>query len=650
MIHVPTSEPKSSTAQSTARVPPNRKCTLGTVVLGFSIFLVYYAALDGPFIFDDTSTIIDNSSIRRLWPLFGDGETTAPCSPPAATALYARPLVNLSFAVNYYFGALDPRGYRAAHIVLHFLSALLIWSIVARTLRLDYFHASFEPVADLLSLAAALIWALHPVVTESVVYITQRTELMMGFLYLATLYCSIRYWSTSHARGRTFWLALATLSCLAGMFCKEMIASAPAMVLLFEHTFVARSVRRALSQSWPLYVGLTLSWIPAIALNYDGPRTPMAGFSLGVAAHEWWFTQAKVFFLYLKLAVWPWPLVIHYEIPYLKTLSEAWPWLLAAGSFAISTLVLLWRNRAVGFAMAWVVAVLSPTLVIPLVGETVAERRMYVPLAALVPLFVVGGYTLLALAWQLVTRHSETSKTSEGPKKVAVVVTAVLSIGFGALSAQRLTAYETELSLWQDALVHQPNDPLVRANLGISFIQAGRLAEAIPHFAAWVQLKPDSHWAHYNLARSLEGSEPPEEAMKYYRKALELQPDHVASHYNLARLLEGNKKWLWAIKHYRRAIDRQPDFSAAHTNLALLFQSFGDMPEAITHFKAALRTQKDLNNYVHLMLALRQADRSTEAVVVAERALEIAQSQGETGVAEELEIVLTSLRNRPSDQ
>ncbi len=619
---------------------------MGIAVLGFSIGLVYYPALQGPFIFDDSSTIVDNLSIRQLWPLFGDGEKTAPLSPPSATAVYARPLVNLSFAINYSFGKLDPRGYRATHLALHFLSALLLWFLVVRTLRLEYFRGTYDSVAEVLSFAVALVWALHPLVTECVVYITQRTELMMGFFYLATLYCSLRYWSAERSLARRFFLILATLACISGMFCKEMIASAPAMVLLFERTFVAGSFRRAFRRSWPLYVGLALAWIPAIGLNYYGPRTPMTGFGMGVTAQEWWYTQTKVFFLYLQLAIWPWPLVIHYEFPYLKTLSEAWPWLLAAGLFVSGTIALLWRNRAAGFVMAWVLAVLSPTLVIPLVGETVAERRMYVPLAALVSLFVVGGYALLNMAWQAFGRGGIRSSESEGPKKIAAFAAIGLSVGFGMLSAQRLVAYQTEQSLWQDAVVHQPNDPFVRANLGISLTKTGQIREAIPHFEVWVRLRPDSHWAHYNLARSLEGTGRPEEAMKHYRLTLKHQPDHAASHYNLARLLENNREWLEARKHYRQAIEVQPDFSAAYTNLGLLAYHLGDMQEAVEHFESALGIQTDLGNYVNLLLALMQTNRSTDAIEVAERAIVLARSQKDTGMVVELETILASLRPR----
>ncbi|MEO8499150.1 MAG: hypothetical protein ABI614_29135, partial [Planctomycetota bacterium] len=248
-------------------VPHGVILVLGMLVLGVAVCLVYGPATRGPFVFDDKGTIVDNLSIRQLWPLMGSGSSGGPLNPPKATPVDGRPLVNLTLAVNYYFGGLDPFGYRVVHIVFHFLSAMLLWAIIARTLRLDYFEGRFERVAEPLSFASALVWALHPVNTESVVYVTQRTELMMGMFYLATLYCSLRYWAAAHAATRWAYLVLATTTCLSGMLCKEMMASAPVMVLLFERTFVARSFRRALRRSWPLYVGLALAWVHVIVIH-----------------------------------------------------------------------------------------------------------------------------------------------------------------------------------------------------------------------------------------------------------------------------------------------------------------------------------------------------------------------------------------------
>lgn len=643
MHHTHTKQTESAAAQPTGAASNMWRGVflfLGMLVLGAAVCLLYYPATRGPFVFDDSGSIVNNLSIRQLWPLWGSEENPGPLNPPKATPVDGRPLVNFSLAVNYYFGKLDPFGYRVVHIVVHVLSAVLLWAIVARSLRLDYFQGQFDRVAEPLSFAAALVWALHPVNTECVVYVTQRTELMMGMFYLATLYCSLRYWNAMQKATRATWLGLASLACLSGMLCKEMMASAPVMLLLFERTFIAGSLRRALSRSWRLYVGLALAWVYVLALYSHGSRTPGAGFGQGVAAHVWWFTQAKVLFLYLKLSVWPWPLVIHYEIPYLQTVAEAWPWLLATGLLAIGTLVLLWRRSAVGFVAVWFVAVLSPTLVIPLVGETAVERRMYVPLAAIVPLFIVGGYVWLRQFWRSVKPREGVEPIRSAPFAVFSVVTIVLAITFGCVSSRRLVAYRDKLGLWQDALLHQPHDPLVQFNIGTILADAGQLPEAIRHFEEAVRLDPDSYRAHYNLARALEASARPQEAIEHYRATLRLRSDDAASHYNLARLLEDNGQPLEAIEHYRQTIAVQPDFSAAHTNLAILLLTAGHTPEAIRHFELALRTQEDLDNYMNLVMIYSQLNRAADVIPIAEKALVLARSQGETSLAQELETIL----------
>ncbi len=270
---------------------------------------------------------------------------------------------------------------------------MLLWAIVHRVFQLPYFHGKFDRASGTLSFLVALVWALHPLQTETIEYVSQRTELMVGLFYLATLYCSLRYFTNSEVRARTKWCSLAVAASAAGMACKEVMVTAPVVVLLFERTFIASSFRTALRTSWPLYVSLAASWLILLALNYDSPRSTSAGFGQGIPLVAYWCTQCKMLLMYLKLSVWPWPLVISYHFPLLDTLSQAWPWPLAAAALGAGTLVLVWRKSAVGFVGAWVLIILSPTLVVPIVREMAAERRMYLPLAAIVPL-VLGGFYL----------------------------------------------------------------------------------------------------------------------------------------------------------------------------------------------------------------------------------------------------------------
>ena len=151
------------------------------LLLGVVIWLVYGRCLNDPFIFDDESTIANNPSIVRLWPLAGDAEQPGPLNPPNELPISGRPLVNLTLALDDHFGGESPVGYHAFNLVVHWLSAVVLLGIVRRTLELEYFHGRFTGSTDLLALIVSVLWAVHPLQTETVVYITQRTELMVGF-------------------------------------------------------------------------------------------------------------------------------------------------------------------------------------------------------------------------------------------------------------------------------------------------------------------------------------------------------------------------------------------------------------------------------------------------------------------------------------
>src|SRR5450432_49094 len=166
----------------------------GIILLCGIVGGVYARGLNAPFIFDDLDSVVDNASIVRLWPLWGTAAHPGPLNPPPYSSTSARPLVNLSLAINYYFGQIDPFGYHIFNLIAHLLSAMVLWAIVSRTLRLKYFSGNFDRAAGLLGFAVAIVWVLHPLTTESVQYITQRSELMYALFYFITIYCALRYW------------------------------------------------------------------------------------------------------------------------------------------------------------------------------------------------------------------------------------------------------------------------------------------------------------------------------------------------------------------------------------------------------------------------------------------------------------------------
>ncbi len=577
--------------------------------------MVYGRATSSPFVFDDMFCITANPSIVNLWPPIGDAEQPGPLNPAKELSTAGRPLVNLSLALNYHFGGLDPVGYHVFNLIVHVLSALLLMAIVRRTLCLHYFEGRFDHASGPLSLLAALLWAVHPLQTETVIYVTQRTELMVGFFYLATLYSSLRYWSALSPAARTTWLALSTLACLAGMASKEVMVTAPLVVLLFERTFLAGSFRQAIRKSWPLYAGLALGWVLLLGLNYNGPRSNSAGFDHNVPAYAWWLTQTKVLWMYLKLAVWPWPLTIHYKLPYLTSPASAWPWLLPTALLILATLVLWWRRNPIGFVGAWVLIILSPTLVVPIVTEVAAERRMYLPLAALAALIVAGGYRLAQRTQRRPVSAEGSGRADRSAGKIAAAAALALVILLSLVSVRRLAAYHNSVTLWQDAAAYQPDDPVVRNNLGLELANAGRLQEAMEQYQQALRLNPDSIEAYYNLGIALANGGHTQEAIANFQQALQRKPNGPSIHNNLGLALYEAGQIQQAVDHYQEALRLKPDYPEAYNNLGVALLNAGQTQESIKRFRHALRIQPDYAEaHVNLGLALYNSGQSQEAI------------------------------------
>ncbi|HEY2840526.1 MAG TPA: tetratricopeptide repeat protein [Pirellulales bacterium] len=565
---------------------------LAALVLCVVLWGVYGRTLHQPFIFDDRGSILDNSSIKRLRPLLGDARGDGPLNSRNET-IGRRPLANLSLAINYRLGGLHPEGYHLFSIVVHFLTALLLWMIVGRTLRLPFFGDKFADVADPLALLVTLVWALHPLQTESVAYVTQRTELMVGFCYLSTFYSSLRYWDAKSRGERFTWLALATLSCLVGVGCKEVIVTAPALVLLFERTFIAGSFRRAIRESWPLYLGLALSWGWLLALSVYGPRYGTAGFGRGVPVLAYWATQAKVLLMYLKLTLFPWPLVIHYDFPLLDTIPSALLAVVPVAALVIVTLVLIWRRTAAGFLGACLFVILSPTLVVPMSDEIAAERRMYLPLAAIAALLVVGGYSVA----QKFTRKLPTETSPDPPGATPLTMTGGCALLIAAilflLSANRVRYYDDPVKLWEDAVAHQAHDWLTQANYGDVLNKAGRPQDAVPHFQEALRLKPGRAPLHHNLAIALSGAGRLPEAIEQFEETVRIEPSSASYYHDLGAALLNAGQLEPAIERFETSLKLNPNSIVTQEYLATALLNADRPQEAIERFEQVLRIDPD---------------------------------------------------------
>ena len=613
---------------------------LSVLVIGMAIAFVYGPTIDAPLIFDDEVTLLQNPSIHQLWPLIGNAPDFGPLHPSPGTPVSARPLVNLTFAANYYFDDVQPRGYRVVNIIIHALAACLLWVLVSRTLRLPKFKGQYDSSAGWIGFLSALIWAVHPVNTETVVYITQRTELMVGLFYIATVLASSCYLNANRRATRVASLALAVTASLAGMVSKEMMVSVPAVVLVYHRVFFERSFGNMIRDAWKLYACLVLSWGPLATLYAYGFRTPGGGLGEGVALHHWWLSQSPVVFLYWRMAFWPWPLVIHYQFPVLTELASAWPWVIGNVILIGVSVLGFARRLPIAFVIIAFYAILSPTLLIPLPMEPAVERRMYLPLAVIVPWVVASGCGLMLAA----LKRSETHWIRNVFSTVSIATILVVVVLFATLSKRRLELFQDQLALWQDALVHQPRNPIALYSVGTLLALDGKVKESALYFEKSFQSDPTYYKSSYNLAHAWDRLGKNQEAIKQYRKTLQIKPQDPATHLNLGRLLEYEGQPRQAIFHYREAISATPDFALARTNLGLLLLSQGQEESAIKQLQTALEFDQDLPQYMNLVMAYSQAGRAEDVIKTLEAAFQFASDRGDSAVADKLRRTIERLQ------
>jgi hypothetical protein len=454
------------------------------------------------FVFDDEPAIVENPHIRALWP------PTAAMTAPTGTTLSGRPAAALTFAVSYALAPSEARdvfklpasastvhierflqnvwGYHAANLLIHLGAALAFFGVMRRTLQTFPPGRGVRERASVLALSCALLWAVHPLTTSAVTYLVQRVESLMALCALLTLYCSIRAWS-----GSRWWTAAAVSACAAGMASKESMVAAPLLIVIWDVVFAAvQPWRELLHRRRLLYAGLAATWVVLAVLVAGGHRPDAAGF--GFAEWPWWrylLTQSGVITHYLRLVVWPSPLVFDYDWRPATVVSSLLPSLLI-GVLLFAGAMALYRRRPLGVAIAAFFLLLASTSsVLPVVTEVAAEHRMYLPLALVIAVLVIGTFTYL--------QNRRVSAT------VGLVAVALIAAAFGTVTSARNRDYHSAEGLWRDTVNKRPENARARHNYATILLADGRVGEAERQLREAVRLRPDYAEAHAALGATL---------------------------------------------------------------------------------------------------------------------------------------------------
>ena len=587
----------------------------------------YYNSFDGVWIFDDYSYVIDNRFVRRLW-VFGTGYPHP-----------YRPVLEWTYSLNYALGDLNIAGYHVFNLCVHILATLTLFIVVRRTL-VDLPGKEYIRSATPLAFTIALLWMLHPLQTESVTYISQRSESLMGLLILISLFGIVRGAGTERLLQRHIWYAISVVSFMLGCGVKEVMVVGLPVLALYDRVFLAASWEDVHRKRWGVYLGcLTgIAWLVSETERFRTSPETMAvlvGFLLlgnvlfdqmydtrmkpsgrwirrvlllgvcfvtviamftaltqlvasmenytAVTPLNYAVSQVGVIAHYLRLVVWPAPLILDHDWPVVETWTDlglpALTTILAAGATVWSA----WKHPRIGFLCLSFFLILSPTSSLVPLRDLAVEHRMYLPLAPLILLAVLAAHSLI-------------SRLKNNRLLIQSALVVGVAVALGWRTTDRNESYAKPITLLNQSLEYYPNHKRVHLNLAQRYTQRKEYEAAYRHYRQglpfnWLKEELGSK-VYYNFGLTLQTLKQPLAAATQYRLAIEMEPKGIvaASSYNQLGLLAAENDSLREAQGYFEAATKVvPTYAVAYKNLGLVYAMKRQWNRARDQLKEAIR-------------------------------------------------------------
>jgi tetratricopeptide (TPR) repeat protein len=581
------------------------------LLMAVPVVLAYANAFGGVFIFDDAIRLVRNDLLNRPW---------------ACMVGSSRPLTMLAFSLNARLTGVTPESFRAVNLALHIAAGWALYGWMRRSLALPSLQRLFgEGLRPWVAAAAATVWLVHPLQTESVTYIVQRSEVLMGLFYLVTLYALTR--GAAAPVGHR-WYTVSVVACALGMASKPVMATAPVMALVFDRTLIGGSFREAWRRRRPVHVALAATWlIPLALLSVPHESATSAGAGSGVTSWSAYLaTQQGVVLHYARLAVWPGVLCLDYGWP------EAVGWAavaVPAAGVAILLAVAGWgvlKRRSWGYPALWFFAVLAPTSSVIPIADLAVEHRVYLPLAGLCALAVAGsvwlcqgsrlhadgpdrgrGYVpgamrlwtvavlvaLVALGLRTRARNEDYGSSERMYRSILASRPIHFRAGFGLTKAllngrraaeaeatARMLLERAERGLREGGARYETSatsaayyQPILRTQLGRALVLQGRYGEALVELDGALAWRPDDETIWQEKAMALHALGRKIEALDAAWRATELEPSYADPRALTAYMLAEDGEWAEAAETYRSLLKVAPAHVLGRLELAWILAS-----------------------------------------------------------------------------
>ena len=577
-----------------ADVANRRRNWVWPLLLIIATILAYQQAWHAGYVWDDDKYVTENTlltaknGLKRIW-----------FSLDSPSQYF--PLVYTTFRFERALWGLNPAGYHWVNILLHTANALLLWQLL-RLLRV--------PGAWL----AAALFALHPVHVESVAWITERKNVLMGLFFLLSLLAWTKFLAEK-AQSHWKFYVLALIFYVLALFSKTTACTLPAALLLIFWLKKEQIGWQRLLQIAPFVVfgvamGLVSVWWERYHQGTQGPI-------FAIALPERILLANRALWFYAGKLLWPAHLAFSYPrwtISSANLLDYVWVFL-TAGAAASIYFMRRYAGRGLEVAAIFFATTLSPMLGFIMLYtfrySFVADHYQY--LASIGPLALVAAG--MAVVFDRVGRNA---------RIVMLAGCGVLLLVLGLRTWAQGAIYADSDTLWKATMVENPTSWMAYGNLGTALHEKGKRDEAVAHYERALELNPDSFETHNNFGTALYDMERWDEAVAHYKKALEVYPGYSEAHYNLGRTLLRMGRPAEAVSHFGEALKINPYDAAAHNRIGDALVRMGRVDEGVGHFHSALQLNpKNADAHNNLGITLLELGRANEATTHFNKVLEI---------------------------
>ena len=591
------------------------------------VFVSYAQVFNAGFIWDDESHLTRNPCVvgplglKEVW--------------TSAQAVYY-PLVLTTFWTVHKFAGLSPWPYHLLNVFLHAGSAVLLWQVLR---QLNVRGAWL----------GAALWALHPVMVESVAWVTELKNTQSGFFYLLSIFCFLKSDAAIQGRpisssplrrtadGRFLLFASSLVFFILATLSKPSVVMLPVVLFLCIWWRTGRTSWRDVLALMPFAL---ISAVASVWTIFEQK------FHAGATGIEWAQTgpdrliiAGRAIWFYLAKLIWPHPLIFIYPRWQIDSsqVTAYLPLLAAIGGLLALWLTRAKWSRAVFFAATYYVVSLFPVLgffsVYFFRYSFVSDHFQY--LASMGPLALAGAGIVTAVGrfGETPSRLASDTDTLQFSGNIAVVRSKSLLLLatagtclllLGILTWRQTAVYNNLVTLYTATLTRNPGCWMAHYNLGITLNDQGDTDGAISHYRKAVELWPGYAEAHYNLGRLLVQKGQLDEAITHYEKALEIDPADAEAHNNLGAALFASGRVDEAIVHYRKALTIRRDYADASCNLASALLSNGDLEGAIAYYSGCLAVSPNqVEAQYNLATVLLRTGRTDEAMAHYQKVLEL---------------------------